>query len=64
MATDEEKQAYRDALADWQEKLAAVQPETLGQAARIPGMTPAALAISAITKPPDFSLKLTCPAIP
>ena len=24
MATDEEKQAYRDALADWQEKLAGV----------------------------------------
>ena len=24
MATDEEKQAYREALADWQDKLAAV----------------------------------------
>ncbi|MEO0461411.1 MAG: hypothetical protein AAF219_11255, partial [Myxococcota bacterium] len=36
-----------------QEKLRDVQPETLGQAARIPGMTPAALAILRVWSRPS-----------
>ena len=40
-------------MAEMQEKLARVRPETLGQAGRIPGVTPAAISIL------DVYLRLT-----
>ena len=42
--------------AEVREKLAAVRPETLGQAARIPGVTPAAVSLLLV------HLKKTAPA--